>query len=190
MPRNLHPITILVSGPSRANRRSIADFVIETQPAVGPKFSRARCRNTALPRPAMRGARVVIDLDNEIIEVIVAPQPVAAAIAIQPHRLVVMAVVRILAPGVFGADGANRQEGARSRVAVGAPPQLPRPEGAPWGAAIALALVGPDAAAPQRDRDGAPARGQPAPARIAGGGANPDRWKAADRADLFYKYLK
>ena len=53
--RGPHPITILVSGPSRAGSRSIADFVIETQPAVGPKFARARCKNTALPRPAMRG---------------------------------------------------------------------------------------------------------------------------------------
>ena len=49
------PITILVCGPSRRSSRSIADFVIETQPAVGPKFSRAKCKNTALPRPAMRG---------------------------------------------------------------------------------------------------------------------------------------
>ena len=32
-----------------------ADFVIETQPAVGEKLVRARCRNTALPRPAIRG---------------------------------------------------------------------------------------------------------------------------------------
>jgi hypothetical protein len=34
----------------------MADFVIETQPAVAEKFVRARCRNTALPRPAIRGA--------------------------------------------------------------------------------------------------------------------------------------
>ena len=31
------------------------DFVIETHPAVGPKLSRAKCKNTALPRPATRG---------------------------------------------------------------------------------------------------------------------------------------
>ena len=33
----------------------MADFVIETHPAVGEKLGRARCRNTALPRPATRG---------------------------------------------------------------------------------------------------------------------------------------
>ena len=49
------PITIFVSGPSRFNNRSIDALVIEMHPAVGEKFSRARCRNTALPRPAMRG---------------------------------------------------------------------------------------------------------------------------------------
>src|ERR1039457_6389047 len=51
----VHPITILVSGPSRRSNRSMADFVIETHPAVGPKLSRTKCRNTALPRPAMHG---------------------------------------------------------------------------------------------------------------------------------------
>src|SRR5665213_172735 len=83
-----------------------------------------------------------------------------------------MAARGILAPGILRSDGANGEVGPRPRVAVGAPPQLPRPKGAPGGAAIALALVGPDATAPERHRDGPPARGQPAPARIAGGGAN------------------
>src|SRR3982074_2680296 len=50
-----YSITIFVSGPSRRNSCSIADFVIDTQPAVGEKFWRARCKNTALPWPAMRG---------------------------------------------------------------------------------------------------------------------------------------
>jgi hypothetical protein len=50
------PIMIFVCGLIRRNSRSIADFVIETHPAVGEKLVRARCRNTALPRPAMRGA--------------------------------------------------------------------------------------------------------------------------------------
>jgi len=45
----------LVCGPSRRNNRSIEVMVMETQPAVGEKLVRARCRNTALPRPAMRG---------------------------------------------------------------------------------------------------------------------------------------
>jgi hypothetical protein len=60
-------------------------------------------------------------------------------------------------------------------VTVGAPPQLPRPERAPGGSAIAFALVGENAAAPERNRDGLGAGREPAPAAIPGGGANPDR---------------
>ena len=48
-------LVIFVLGLSRASRRVRFGRVIATQPAVGPKLSRARCRNTALPRPAMRG---------------------------------------------------------------------------------------------------------------------------------------
>jgi len=62
-------------------------------------------------------------------------------------------------------------------MTVGAPPQLPRPEGAFWGSAIAFTLVGPDTAAPKGNRDGLPARGQPAPARVAGRALDPDRGK-------------
>src|SRR3981189_414256 len=97
---------------------------------------------------------VVIDLDNKIIEVIVALEPIAAAIAIQPHRVVVMGARGVFAPGVFGSDSANRQKCTRPRVAVGAPPQLPGPERAFWGPAVALALVGSDSAAPAPHRNG------------------------------------
>src|SRR3954454_18193884 len=50
-----HSMTILVRGAILCNRRSIAGRVMATQPAVGPKLGRARCRKTALPRPAIRG---------------------------------------------------------------------------------------------------------------------------------------
>jgi hypothetical protein len=50
----------------------------------------------------------VIDLDNEVIEAVFAPEPVATTAALQPDRPVVMPVVRVFAPGVFGADGADR----------------------------------------------------------------------------------
>src|SRR5258706_10228033 len=92
---------------------------------------------------------VVIDLDNKIIEVIVALEPIAAAIAIQPHGLVVMAAPGGFAPGVFGSDSANPQKSTRSRGPGGAPPQLPGPERAFWSPALAPAPVGPDSAAPQ-----------------------------------------
>jgi hypothetical protein len=120
---------------------------------------------------------VVIDLDDKIVEMIVALESVTALVTIPPHRLIVMAALRIFAPGVVGPDGANRQESTRPRMAVGAPPQLPGPEDASRGSAIAFTLVGPDAAAPKGDGNDLLARGQPAAARIAGRALNPDRGK-------------
>src|SRR5882757_2290850 len=120
---------------------------------------------------------VVIDLDNKIVEIVVAFEPVAAAISVAPHRLVVVAAAGIFAPGVLRSNGANRQKCPRPRVAVGAPPQLPGPERAFWGPAVALALVRPYSAAPERHRYRSPVSRQPAPAGIAGGGVNPDRGK-------------
>src|SRR5262245_8919615 len=120
------------------------------------------------------GARVVVDLDNEIVEVVLAPQAVARLAAFEPNRLVVMAVGRVFAPGILAADRAHRQKAFRADMAVGTPPQLPGMEGAAGGAAVALALVGPDAAPAERDRDGQISCRQPATAGVAGRGANAD----------------
>jgi hypothetical protein len=116
---------------------------------------------------------VVIDLDDEIVEMIVAPEPVAALIRTQPQRLVVVTILRVLAPGVFRADGAHGEKRGRPSMPVRPPPQLPRPECAFWRAAVAFALAGLDAAAPERNLDGLAVGGEPAPGGIAGGSANP-----------------
>ena len=79
-----------------------------------------RATTTAAAGNARRA--VVIDLDDEIIEVVVPREPVAGLIAVEPDRLVVMTVVRVLAPGVFGPDRAHRQQGLRADMAIGAPP--------------------------------------------------------------------
>src|SRR5436305_9450733 len=127
--------------------------------------------------PCGARAKIVIDLDDEIVEMVLAPQAVAAAVAVEPHRLVVVSVARILAPRIFGRDGTDRQKGARLRVAVGAPPQLARVKYALRRPTVTLALVGPDAATAERHRDGPPARREPAPARISCGGADGNRRK-------------
>lgn len=67
-------------------------------------------------------ARVVIDLDDEIVEVIVALQPVARRAIRQTDRAIVAAVARVLAPAVVGANRAHRQTRLWTRHAVGAPP--------------------------------------------------------------------
>src|SRR6266700_583603 len=170
-----HPMMILVRVPKRRSNCTIADFVMETQPAVGPKLSRARCKNTALPRPA-----VVVDLDDEIIEMVGALEPVAALLASAPDPLVVVAIPGVLAPGVRPSDDPGRQECLRPAVAVASPPQLSRPIAAPGGAAIALALVGQNAAAPERHRNCQRSGGEPAPAWITGRRLNADRRERAE----------
>src|SRR5258708_38223119 len=112
-------------------------------------------------------AEILIDLDDGVVEVMLAREAVFGLVTRQPDRLVVATVVRILAPGVFGLDRPRRQIGLRLRMAVGAPPQLQRAEGPPRGATIALALVGQDAAAAKCHRYGPAVRGQPTPAGIA-----------------------
>src|SRR6266850_2031597 len=151
------PIMIFVCGPIRRNSRSMADFVIETHPAAGDPW-----------------AGVVIDFDDEIVEVVLARQPIAGLITDQANRLIVMAVPRVLAPGVLGPDRPDRQIGPRPRMAVGAPPQLQRVIRAPRGAAVALPLVGKDAAATKCHRHGPAVRRQPAPPRVAGSPVDPN----------------
>src|SRR5262245_13576778 len=102
--------------------------------------------------PGNARARIVVDLDDEIVEVILAGQAVAGRTARKADRLVVMAVGRIFAPGILGTDRTDRQKAFRADMAVGAPPQAPRMEDAARGAAVALALVGPDAATAERNR--------------------------------------
>ena len=52
---------------------------------------------------------VVIDLDDEIVEVVIAPQTIATVVPVQSYRLVVMTAVGVFAPGVLRPDGANRR---------------------------------------------------------------------------------
>ena len=136
---------ILVCGPIRRNSRSIEDFVIETQPAVGAKIAARQMQEhrAAAAGDARRG--VVIDLDDEIVEMIIARQPVAALTAAEPHRLVVMTVMRVFAPGVFGPDRrgpagtSGAADGGRRATTIAAGGRCP---GRP---AVAFALVGKDA---------------------------------------------
>jgi hypothetical protein len=127
----------------------------------------------ASARDSRRG--VVIDLDDEIIEVILSLEQIASRIAVPAHRPVVMAALRVFAPGVFSADSANWEPRPRPWVPIGAPPQSARPECAFRGAAIAFALVGANSPASERYRHGSTARGQPASPWIACRRRNADR---------------
>ncbi len=67
-------------------------------------------------------AKILVDLDDEIVEVVHAGQPVTGLISNKPDRLVLTSVGRILAPGIFGLDWPDRQIGLRLGMAIGTPP--------------------------------------------------------------------
>jgi len=114
------------------------------------------------PRPG-----VVIQFDDKIVEMIGALEPVARLLRLKPDRLIVMAVAGVLAPAVVAPNATHRQLRPWPRHAVGAPPHPPQPEGAARRAAVALALVGPDAAAAEGDRKGKRSDQQPAAGALA-----------------------
>src|SRR5262245_30946919 len=119
-------------------------------------------------------AGVVVDLDNEIVEVVVTRQAVAARPALQANRLVVVPVGRVFAPGILGTDRPHGKMRFRADMAVGPPPQPRGKEDAAGGAAVALALVGLDAATTERNRYGPAISGEPAPAGVSRSGVNAD----------------
>src|SRR3982751_6646056 len=112
--------------------------------------------------PGNAPARVVLNLDDEIVEMVLPGQPVALVAAREANRPVVVTISRVFAPGILGTNGVNGQERPRAGMAVGAPPQKARMEDAAGGAAVALALVGHDPATSERDRYGPAIRGEPA----------------------------
>jgi hypothetical protein len=116
----------------------------------------------------------VIDLDNEIVEVVIASEPISTIVTGQPYRPIVMAAGWVFAPAVFRANSANRQESLRPRVTVGTPPQSPRPENASGRPAITLVLVGQNTSAPKRNRECLTPGVQPSAPGITGGSADSD----------------
>jgi len=113
-------------------------------------------------------ARIVVDLDDEIIQMIVTPKPVPALAVAQSEGLVVTPVGGILAPRIGWPDATNRQQRPRPWMAVCAPPQPARPKCASRGAAIALPLVGQHAAPAERHGNDLAREHEPAPPPIAG----------------------
>ncbi len=57
--------------------------------------------------------------ENEVIEMVVAREAIGAVSRRELDQPIIVAVGWILAPGVVGADRANRQRRARSRDAIG-----------------------------------------------------------------------
>ena len=110
--------------------------------------------------------RVVVDLDDEIVERVLAREPVGAAVPRNVDMPVIATVARVFAPAVVRPDPSRRQKSLRPRMTVGAPPQAYQPVAAARRAAVALALVGANAAAAERNGNCATCGREPAAARL------------------------
>jgi len=91
-------------------------------------------------------ARIVINLDDEIVEIVAPSQSIGRRFGRHFDPAIVPPVGRVLAPSIVGRNSLHRQRGRRSRMLVGAPPQLPQAETAARRTTIAFALVGLDPA--------------------------------------------
>src|SRR5262249_23669760 len=120
------------------------------------------------------GPGVVVDLDQEVVEPILAPEPVAWLIGRAPEWLIVPAAAGVFAPGHAGGDAGRGQQGCRFRATIGAPPQPPQTELAPWRGAVTFTLVGANPGAAQYHRDGQPPRDQHPAAALTWPGGNPE----------------
>ena len=90
--------------------------------------------------------RVVVDLDNEIVEIILARKPVGGNVGTHFDRAIVAAVGGVLAPSVGRRNTLHRQRRGWPWMLVGPPPKLPQSKAAARRTAVALALVGLDPA--------------------------------------------
>ncbi len=125
--------------------------------------------------PGNARARIVVDLDDEVVEVILAPEPVARLVGPAAEGAVVAPVGGVLVPGIVRADRPDRKPRARPRRAVRPPPQPPQLKAATRRAPVAFALVGPDTAAPERHRNRQPPRREQAFSPLPGSGTHPEQ---------------
>jgi hypothetical protein len=154
-------------------QQSLKGFALEPDASCGrSKSIPGKVDEHGAPAPGDAGPGVVIDLDDDVVKAVGTAQSVAWFSGRPPEVPVVAAVCRILTPGVGRPDPANRQQSVRPKQAVGAPPHPDRVKSASRGPSIAFALVSPDTAAAQRDRENQRACEQPA-----------QRWPARPRAD-------
>ena len=95
---------------------------------------------------------VVIDFDDDVVQAIPPPKPVAWFTGRPPKGAIITPVAGVLAPCIGRADGADRKLGQRTRQAVRPPPQSHGVKVPARRSAIAFALIGPDTGTPEGDR--------------------------------------
>src|SRR5262249_55498881 len=104
--------------------------------------------------PAIGDARprIVLELDDQVVQVIVAPKPVPWRLGRKSYGPIVAAVSGVFTPGVIPADRAQRQGRARLRHAIAAPPHAAEAEAPARRGTVAFPFVCLDACATERHR--------------------------------------
>jgi hypothetical protein len=98
------------------------------------------------------GPRVMINLDNEIVEMILTRQAIGSRMGADLDGLIVMAIGGVFTPAVRRSDALCRERGKWTCVPVRTPPEPAEAERAARGAAITFAFVGLNSAASERHR--------------------------------------
>jgi hypothetical protein len=101
--------------------------------------------------PGDAGPRIVVDLDDNVIEAVGAPKTVAWFIGRAPERAVIAAGGRVLAPGIARTDAPERQQCPGPEQAIGPPPNPNRMKPSGGRGAVAFSLGGLNAGAADRD---------------------------------------
>ncbi len=107
-------------------------------------------------------AGVVVDLDDDVVEPVGAPKPVAWFIGQPLKGMIVTPVVDVLAPSIGGANATKRKERPRANEPIGSPPQPHGVKPPTRRTAVALPLIRPDAGTAERDRHAPGAGEEPA----------------------------
>lgn len=117
-------------------------------------------------------ARVVVELNDQVVQMIASPQAITSLARCQAQGLVVTAVLRVFAPRIEWRDAAGRKLRLRPRRPVRAPPQSLQAEPSTRCSTVAFPLVRLDASPAERNRERVHPNRQPAAAAVANGCAH------------------
>jgi len=104
------------------------------------------------PAPSHPGPDIMIDFDEEVVESIATPKPVAWFIGRPGDGTIVIPICGLFTPGGSLRNAPGRKQGARAREPIRPPPQSQRTKPAARRPAVALALIRSDAPPPHRNR--------------------------------------
>src|SRR5207245_1136125 len=100
------------------------------------------------------GAGVMVDFDQHVIKVVLAPKTIARFPCVEPEGAVISPICGIFAPSKLRVDSPCRQQSPRDPATVGAPPHADQSEQAGGRPSVAFALVRPNPGAAEHDGNG------------------------------------